>query len=308
MPLSEAKKRMGIFFVLTTAVLVACFILTAVYSGFVHESKRFRTMVMTMVLSLIFQMLLWEPLRFIVLAIDHATWPQEDHGYTAEKGETKPSHITYLKARLRGLRSELLITDNHRNEALNQKYKRIAHDLFLYGSYFLTLLLNILVGEDPYLYYNTNIMTRLFKENTSITMGLSYIEFFDDVGSFKSILNALTAAETPSRRFTPSSRLPWWMASMRTAGSTATAAGGPWSSGSGWAWCGCARCAPRRSTSDCARPYGPTPRMGPSGGCPTSACTTRTSSGASSTPFGRSMWSPAFWMGCSSSLSTKANC
>nr|XP_016933056.1 polycystin-2 [Drosophila suzukii] len=164
-------------FGVTTFVLVVCFTLISVFSGFEHESQRYKTMMVTVVLVFFFLYLVYEPLRFLVMAIDYATWPDEDQPYKAERGLSKPNHIAYLKVRLRSLRSELLITERHRNEKLNRRYKHIAGDLLLYGSYFVALMVVVVMQEDQCLYYNTNNMQRLFRDNTSVTFGLTEVYF-----------------------------------------------------------------------------------------------------------------------------------
>lgn len=127
--------------------------------------------------GLLFQYLILEPIRFFIQSIDYATWPQEDPPYRAEEGGPTMDHIGYLKIRLRSLRSELLISEGHTNEMLNQKYKHIAGDLLLYGSYFIALMLMVVLQEDHTNYYNTNNMQRLFWDNTSVTFGLSQVYF-----------------------------------------------------------------------------------------------------------------------------------
>jgi len=168
-------------FGVTTFVLVVCFTLISVFSGFEHESQRYKTMMVTVVLVFFFLYLVYEPLRFLVMAIDYATWPDEDQPYKAERGLSKPNHIGYLKVRLRSLRSELLITERHRNEKLNRRYKHIAGDLLLYGSYFVALMVVVVMQEDQCLYYNTNNMQRLFRDNTSVTFGLTEVYFIYQV-------------------------------------------------------------------------------------------------------------------------------
>ncbi|XP_017026280.1 polycystin-2 [Drosophila kikkawai] len=172
MKLTEAKKRSLVFCAFSLVILIVCFILIAHYCGFQHEPQAYRVMLVTLLFVVVSHLLFWEPIRFIVLAIDHATWPSVDHPYRSEKGP-QPNLFTYLKTRLSCLRSEVIITEEHRNEALNQKYKNISTDLWLYGSSYLALLLTILAMQDQSLYYATNMMGRLFNQDTPTTMGLS---------------------------------------------------------------------------------------------------------------------------------------
>ncbi|KAH8286304.1 hypothetical protein KR054_006586 [Drosophila jambulina] len=177
MKLTREHKRNLLFCAFATVILMVCCILIAFFSGFYHEQKTFKIMMMTLLVVVIVDLLFWEPIRFLVLAIDHATWPSVDQQYTQEEGNAQPSHFTYLKTRLRSRRSEVLITEEHRNEALNQTYKTIASDLWLYGLYLLALLLHVLAFQDKSLYYITDMMFRLFGQDTATTMGLSKIYF-----------------------------------------------------------------------------------------------------------------------------------
>lgn len=177
MNLSSISRKDLTCFGVTTCVVMVCFVLVSIFSGFMHEPQRFKTMLVTIVLVFFFQYLILEPIRFFIQSIDYATWPQEDPPYRAEEGGPTMDHIGYLKIRLRSLRSELLIFEGHTNEMLNQKYKHIAGDLLLYGSYFIALMLMVVLQEDHTNYYNTNNMQRLFWDNTSVTFGLSQVYF-----------------------------------------------------------------------------------------------------------------------------------
>ncbi|KAH8380190.1 hypothetical protein KR009_009392 [Drosophila setifemur] len=169
-----------VFFIFTTVIVLICLVIIAMYCGFNHEPKKFKYMVVTVVIVLLLQAIIFDLIKFAVLAIDYATWPQEDAAYTVD-GTSRFDYIVYLKIRLLSLRSELLITDEHRNEQLNMKYSRIARELFLYGSYFFLLLMVVLVGQDQILYHNTHAMERLFHHNTSQTIGLNNVNFLRKV-------------------------------------------------------------------------------------------------------------------------------
>ncbi|KAH8360816.1 hypothetical protein KR084_004354 [Drosophila pseudotakahashii] len=181
-----SRKDLACFGV-TFVVLLVCFTLISIFSGFEHEPKRYKTMMVTIILVFFVQYLVYEPLRFLVMAIDYATWPEDDQPYKAETGMQKPNRIAYLKIRLRSLRSELLITEEHQNEPLNRRYKHITGDLLLYGTYFVALMFVVVMQEDQCLYYNTNNMQRLFRENTSFTFGLSQVYFLYQIHSYLKI-------------------------------------------------------------------------------------------------------------------------
>ncbi|XP_022214972.2 polycystic kidney disease 2-like 2 protein [Drosophila obscura] len=175
----------AIFFGVTAFVMLASFVMIAIFTGFQHETKKFKTMVVTVVLVLLFQFIVLDPIKFIVLSIDSATWPRKHAmNYKPEKAREKYNHLDYLRTRLRSLKSQLMITIQHRNEKLNEKYSHIMKDLKLYGSYFLLLLMVVIVHQDPLLYHNTNAVMSLLSYNTSNTLGLKEIRFMDQVYDF----------------------------------------------------------------------------------------------------------------------------
>ncbi|XP_068140934.1 polycystin-2-like protein 2 [Drosophila tropicalis] len=179
-----------IFFVTTFIVLIASLVMICVFSGFEHEMKMFKTMLNTIVLILLLQFLVFDPIKFVILAIDAATWGHQSQNQ--EKPETGHyNHFDYLKMRLRSLRSQLKITEEHRNEKLNQKYHIIAKDVYLYGTYFIMLLAFVLVQENALLFYNTKSVQRLLNENQTNTYGLSKIYHLNEIYYFieKTLIN-----------------------------------------------------------------------------------------------------------------------
>ncbi|KAH8300536.1 hypothetical protein KR018_011891 [Drosophila ironensis] len=184
MGLTKYQIKNAVFFSFTVVILAVCFAAVWVFSGFKHEPKKFKNLIIAIVIVMLIQFIVLDLIRFAVLAIDHATWPSIDAVYPTNVEVVKFNHFNNLKTRLRGARSELLITERHRNEQLNEQYSRISSELWLYGSYFFVLLLVVLVQLDPQLYYNTRIMERLFHENTSKTIGLSEISFMYEIKPF----------------------------------------------------------------------------------------------------------------------------
>ncbi|KAH8327714.1 hypothetical protein KR074_012481 [Drosophila pseudoananassae] len=177
MVLSAATSKNTVFLAITTLILFVCFVAVAATVGFRHESEAYTNGLIVVAMVMVLQYLIFDPIKFLILAFDHAVWPQDDAIYHVSKSSVTQSRFDGLKMRLSSFKSELLITDEHRNEKLNEKYGRIAKELVLYGSYFFSLLLIVVVHVDQQLYYNTNIMYQLFNFNTKHTMGLSKIYF-----------------------------------------------------------------------------------------------------------------------------------
>ncbi|XP_017059168.2 LOW QUALITY PROTEIN: polycystic kidney disease protein 1-like 3 [Drosophila ficusphila] len=187
MAFKNVRPKDLVCFGVTLFVLLVCFTLIAIFSGFVHEPQRFRTMLVTIVLVFFCQFLIYEPIRYLVQAVDYATWPREDPPIKAEKGDAEANHITLLKIQVRGLRSELVITEGHQNEMLNRRYKHISGDLLLFGSFFLTLMFLVVTQESQEYYFNTNNMHRLFFDNTSVSFGLSQVYYLYQIHLFLKI-------------------------------------------------------------------------------------------------------------------------
>ncbi|XP_026848584.1 polycystin-2 [Drosophila persimilis] len=94
------------------------------------------------------------------------------------------NRMDYLNLRLRSLRSQLMITERHRNEKLNLKYRTIVHELWVYGKVFLIhLFLNVALDRDD-LYYNYKSIQTLITYNTTSTIGLSHVLFIHQLYPF----------------------------------------------------------------------------------------------------------------------------
>ncbi|XP_030382559.1 uncharacterized protein LOC115630076 [Scaptodrosophila lebanonensis] len=185
-------KSNHIFFWTTVCTLIICMILIAMYSGFEHETKKFKTLLVTVVLVLLFQYLIGDPIKFALLAIDSACWPPQQRKFATDREATHHSRMDYLKLRLSSLRSQLLLTEEHRNEKLNEKYKHIAQDLWLYGKYFFFLMCVVLVTRDATMYHNTHNIERLFYANHTDYYGLQEVYHINQLFDFieSSLINA----------------------------------------------------------------------------------------------------------------------
>ncbi|XP_068143239.1 polycystin-2-like [Drosophila tropicalis] len=135
-------------------------------------------------LVVLFQFLIGDPIRFAFQAIDGATWPRQQRKFTPDPDASQHNRMDYLKLRLRSLRSQLVITEGHRNEKLNLRYKHIASEMFVYASYFVLLLCMILVTRDQYLYHNTLDVKTLFMLNQTISLGMDKLLHLWHVYSF----------------------------------------------------------------------------------------------------------------------------
>ncbi|XP_023033477.2 polycystin-2-like [Drosophila willistoni] len=177
-------KSGSIFFTITVFAILLSMIFIFRLSGISHEAKKFKAIWVMFFLVVLFQFLIGDPIRFAIQAIDGATWPPQQRKFTPDPDASQHNRMDYLKLRLRSLRSQLVITEGHRNEKLNLKYKHIAGEMLVYASYFVLLLCMILVTRDEYLYYNTLDIKTLFLVNQTVSMGMDKLLHLWHVYSF----------------------------------------------------------------------------------------------------------------------------
>ncbi|XP_034481394.1 polycystin-2-like [Drosophila innubila] len=120
--------------------------------------------------------LVGDAIKYLLVSADASAWPKQEGTYQVDNNPKTHTHTDYLKLRLRTLKSNLLVTEDHLHEHLNLRYQLIAVDLWLYGTYFLLLMCLVLVSQDKLLYYNTNMMTKLFSKNQTYSLGLNYVQ------------------------------------------------------------------------------------------------------------------------------------
>ncbi|EDW35308.1 GL20936 [Drosophila persimilis] len=178
-------KNERVVFIATSFVIIACTLTVWELSGIYHEDRKFKAILVSFILVTIFQFLVFDPLRFLLLAIDLACWPPRMRMAKPDEAQAKRhNRMDYLNLRLRSLRSQLMITERHRNEKLNLKYRTIVHELWVYGKVFLIhLFLNVALDRDD-LYYNYKSIQTLITYNTTSTIGLSHVLFIHQLYPF----------------------------------------------------------------------------------------------------------------------------
>ncbi|KAH8330007.1 hypothetical protein KR067_013137, partial [Drosophila pandora] len=190
----KLKNAYIVLFVTTVGIMLGCMALIGVYSGYKHEVVKFKTMLASMVVVLIFQYLIGDPLKFVILSMDRAFWPPKIYlPRPLEKADHEDyNRREYLKMRLNMERGNLVISSQYRNWALNERYKLIAADLLIYGQYFLCLMALVMVTRDETLYHNTRIIYDLFLNNHTDYYGLKEIYHMNQLFDF--IESTLVAA------------------------------------------------------------------------------------------------------------------
>ncbi|KAH8274574.1 hypothetical protein KR044_013088 [Drosophila immigrans] len=191
-----------IFFIVTVAIMAGCLALIVFYSGFQHEGMKLKSMGLHLFMVVLALFLISDTIKFVLLAIDKATWPGTESKYRSVNQPKMHTRTDYLKLRLRTLKAQLRYGQNHLNEPLNLHFKLISVDLCLYALYFMMLTSVVLVTRDGLLYHNTAVMTKIFLTNRSYTMGLNSIFEFDQFYTFVELtmINAfdVTLEETGS--------------------------------------------------------------------------------------------------------------
>ncbi|KAH8366643.1 hypothetical protein KR084_009524 [Drosophila pseudotakahashii] len=180
----NTKKCHYAMFAITVAIIIVCLILITVFAGFEHEVVKFKTMLVSMVIVLMFQYLIGDPIKFVILSIDRTFWPPKHYIPPMSDKEHKHDRRDFLKQRLGRQKSNLMISSQYRNWKLNEQYKMIAHDLLTYGQYFLCLTCLILVTRDETLYHNTRIIKDLFMNNHTDYTGLKEVYFLNQMYDF----------------------------------------------------------------------------------------------------------------------------
>ncbi|XP_022231378.2 polycystin-2 [Drosophila obscura] len=174
----------NVIFIVTLCIFSVCFLTIWKYSGMEHEDRKFKAILITFFMVMLFQFLVFDPLRFLVLAIDAACWPRLQRPPVPDPEAKRHTRMDYLKLRLRSLRSQLLITEKHRNEELNLKYRTIVRELWVYGKLFLIHLFLNLALVNRLLYYNGESIENLMKYNHTDSIGLSNVLFLHQLYPF----------------------------------------------------------------------------------------------------------------------------
>ncbi|KAH8239543.1 hypothetical protein KR032_005338, partial [Drosophila birchii] len=170
----ETQNDSNAIFYLTLAIVFTCSVLIWYFSGFHHEVVKFKLILVAFLAVIIVHTIVITPIKFAILAIDAASFPAAQSAVYLDQRAKAETLLDSLRFRLRILRSELLITERHRNEELNLKYQTITEELKRMTVLFLmSLLLNVERSESQWVYFNTANMLSLFNYNHTSTLGLS---------------------------------------------------------------------------------------------------------------------------------------
>lgn len=164
--------------------VLICIMLVALMSGYYHS---YESTGMMMLICFVVQYAIYffgDPILFILLSIDRATWPKKDVAIGVPENVKVHTQMDYLKLRLRTQKFELSVPDEHRNEYVNLKYRLIAVDLYQYAKYFFLLMFLVILTRDQLLYSDFNLKRTVFTKNGTDSMGLSAIRHMNHVYYF----------------------------------------------------------------------------------------------------------------------------
>ncbi|XP_073819338.1 brivido-3 [Musca autumnalis] len=179
------KKSLKYSFFLSIGIIFISLICMVQFSGFRHESKKFKQMLVTTAIVIILRYILWEHIEAIATALFNTKVKQDshlaDHLSYGNEQFLNPHPLEYLKLRLESAKADLYLSNKHKNEELNVKYLQLTKDLWLFGKYFFLLLLMVVFSRNSYGYYNTKLMRTVFVENRLGPFGLRQMQRIEDL-------------------------------------------------------------------------------------------------------------------------------
>ncbi|XP_017002420.2 polycystin-2-like [Drosophila takahashii] len=178
------KKDGNIIVYMTLVIIAICGFCIWNFSGFNHDDAKFNMILVAFLAVTLIQILVITPIRFTIWSIDAACWPAHQPSVTPDENPKVETFMDKLRLRLRSLRSELMITESHRNERLNLEYRLIKEELFLTGKLFLIFFVMSLLMFDELHHHNTQATKDIFMFGHKNTLGLSHLATLLDVYTF----------------------------------------------------------------------------------------------------------------------------
>ncbi|EDV52363.1 polycystin-2 [Drosophila erecta] len=200
-----AKKFSNIIFYLTLIIIAICGACIWMFSGFRHEDGKFNMILVAFLAVTLLQIVILTPIKFTIMSLDAAFWPAQQAPETLDQDAKVDTFMDQLRLHLRTLRSELMITERHRNERVNLKYRLITQELWLNGKLFLVYFFMALAFFDELLYYNTEATHILFQNNNGDALGLQSVMNVPDIYLF--VVSSLVLAFTDGKN--TSGGAPW---------------------------------------------------------------------------------------------------
>ncbi|XP_032310368.1 polycystin-2 [Drosophila ananassae] len=187
-------KESNIIFFMTFFIMAGCAFCIWKFSGFSHEPVKVNKMMIVFISVCLVQIVIVVPIKFAIISLDAALWPPHQATISTDSIARVETLMGNLRRKLQSLKSQLMITERHRYERLNLKYRLITEELRVFGRLFFILLIFVLVIFDNLLYYNNKITQDLFQHNHTGTVGLSTVFLLPNIYLFleSSIIRAFT--------------------------------------------------------------------------------------------------------------------
>jgi len=177
------KDSNAIFYVTLVIIAVSGYCIWN-FSGFSHEGAKFNMILVAFLAVSIIQVVVYTPIKYTIMSVDAACWPDHQPPVTPDKNAKVETFMDKVRLRLRSLKSELMITESHRNEKLNQQYRLIEGELVLTGMLFIMIFGMAIVLVDQLLYHNTEAVENLFSFDRKNDVGLSQMVALPEVYTF----------------------------------------------------------------------------------------------------------------------------
>lgn len=168
----------------TILTLTVSVVALAIFCGYYQTSVKFKTMLVTMCLVLLVHHMLIDPIKLAFQTIGAACWPPHGNKFPTDREATHRNRLHYLKFQLRSLRSQLWITEEHRDEWNNCRLKLTLTDLIVYGKYLFMFAYIMLHLRDAHEYYVAHSIRHLLNRNDSLYNGLKEVRYICDAYDF----------------------------------------------------------------------------------------------------------------------------
>ncbi|XP_016950609.2 polycystin-2-like [Drosophila biarmipes] len=179
-----ARKNSNVIFYVTLIIIALCGFCIWTFSGINHEDAKFNMILLAFLAVTVLQILVYTPIKYTIMSIDAACWPDHQPPVTPDKNAKVETLMDKVRLRLRRLKSELMITESHRNEQLNLRYRLLEGELVLTGMLFLIIFGMAMVLIDQLLYFNTEAVENLFELDRKYEVGLSQMITLPEVYTF----------------------------------------------------------------------------------------------------------------------------
>ncbi|XP_022222313.2 polycystic kidney disease 2-like 2 protein [Drosophila obscura] len=193
-----------ILFTITITIVLVCIGSIFIRFGFHQELVRDKTNGVRIVMVLMFQFLVGDPIKFLIVALERTIWPREHFVPPMDKRRTEYDMEDFLVQKLERQRRNLMITSHYRHEKLNEMYKEISRDLWMFGRYYIWLMLAMLATWEPRVYRSSEMIKKLLLYNHTDYYGLHEVVHINQLFDYIEInlINTFETNSTPGTTFT----------------------------------------------------------------------------------------------------------